>query len=59
MKTKIVIEDGRTEIILTPENSFERDAIENMEHKQLYTTIERINHFDTEKSIKIIPNEQK
>jgi len=35
MKTKIVIENGRTEIVLTPENSFETDAVEKMENLQI------------------------
>jgi len=28
MKTKIIIENGETEIVLTPENDFDRDVLE-------------------------------
>ncbi len=30
MKTKVIIENGTTEIVLTPENEFERQIIENI-----------------------------
>ena len=34
MKTKVVIENGETTIVLTPENDFERDIIEKIENKR-------------------------
>lgn len=35
MKTSIYIEDGRTQIILTPENEFETGLIKNIKDKQV------------------------
>ena len=34
MKTKVVIEDGETEILLTPENDFEKDVLEKIHNKK-------------------------
>lgn len=33
MKTKVVIENGETTIVLTPENDFENDVIEKIKKK--------------------------
>ena len=44
MKAKVVIENGETTIILTPENEFERDVIEKVYQKKekhsIYTSFE-------------------
>ena len=34
MKTKVIIENGKTEIVLTPENDFELDVIEKTVDKK-------------------------
>lgn len=34
MKTKVIIEDGAATIVLTPENDFEKDVIENTKNKE-------------------------
>lgn len=39
MKTAIYAEDGITQIVLTPENEFERDIVESTENKNLSTSI--------------------
>lgn len=33
MKTKVIIENGRTEILLIPENEFEKDLVEKCLHR--------------------------
>lgn len=39
MKTAIYIEDGVVQLVLTPENSFEKDALASMREKPLETKI--------------------
>ena len=39
MNTKIVIENGNTSILLTPENDFEKDIIEKIEARKKDYTI--------------------
>ena len=44
MKAKVVIENGETEVILTPQNEFEIDVLEKIHDKKqnysIYTTVE-------------------
>jgi hypothetical protein len=44
MKAKVIIENGETNIVLTPENSFEKGVLENLRDNQkghnLLTTVE-------------------
>lgn len=35
MKTKITIENGKTTVVLTPENEFEQNAVDNMNYKKI------------------------
>ena len=43
MKAKVIIENGETTIVLTPENDFERDIIEKIEtHRPKFTTFTEI-----------------
>lgn len=39
MKTAIYIEDGVVQLVLTPESSFERNAISSLSGKKVMTTI--------------------
>lgn len=39
MKTKVIIENGEVDIVLTPETDFEKDVIEKMVDKQKNYTI--------------------
>jgi len=34
MKTKVIIENGKTEIVLTPENDFEKNVLERLDDKK-------------------------
>lgn len=39
MRTAIYVEDGVTQIVITPENEFEKDIVESIENKNLSTRI--------------------
>lgn len=60
MKTSVLIENGRTKIILTPENDFEKDIIEKLyikkEKHELITTVQADYNYATYNKHKIILN---
>ncbi len=60
MKTKVVIENGETEIILTPENVFEKDILEKMRSRRqnytIHTNVEANYDFGSYKDHKIVLN---
>lgn len=41
MKTAIYIEDGTTQLVLTPESNFEKEAIEKINREKLDVTINK------------------
>jgi hypothetical protein len=44
MKTKIVIENGETEIVLKPENEFDNDVLQKMHKNKLgYSLVVEVN----------------
>lgn len=46
MKTAIYIEDGVVQLVLTPENKFEKDALGSFENKPLRTIIKTGTFYD-------------
>ena len=60
MKTKVIIENGETELILTPENDFERDILEKIHNKKtnftIFTDVEAKYDFGIYKDHKLILN---
>jgi len=57
MKAKVIISNGKTEIILEPENGFEREVIERTideEYKLVKTSIESTCSYSEHKNHKIV-----
>jgi hypothetical protein len=60
MKAKVIIENGETEVILTPENDFEKDIIENIADRKkdfnIHTTAETNYSYSQHSNHKIVMN---
>lgn len=60
MKTKVIIENGETEIVLTPENIFERDLLQKInsgrQRFNIHTDIEADYVYGVSQNHKIILN---
>lgn len=46
MKTAIYIEDGKSQLVITPETNFEKDAVKNFQENRLNVTIYRGSFYD-------------
>lgn len=60
MKTKVVIENGEIEIVLTPENDFEKDIVEKMVDRKkdfsIHTTADTKYQYSSHSNHKIVMN---
>lgn len=60
MKTKVIIENGETEIILTPDNDFDREVLEKIYFKKsnftIHTDVQAKYDFGNYKDHKLVLN---
>jgi succinylarginine dihydrolase len=60
MKTKIVIENGKTELILTPENDFDKDVLKKIYNNKskfsIHTNVEAEYNYGDYKNHKLVLN---